>query len=113
MSSLDISLSFKRYAKNNVTLVADGTFTKDGIYYIPVQTRPNTKIGTLTLTFTRSDGEESVISTTALNNLILQSGLVYDLKCPVVSFDPIINAEDVSLDAKATVVGLRSPCMRI
>ena len=89
-------------AKNNVTLVADGTFTKDGIYYIPVQTRPNTKIGTLTLTFTRSDGEESVISTTALNNLILQSGLVYDLKCPVVSFDPIINAEDVSLDAKAT-----------
>lgn len=88
-------------AKADITLLADGTLEKDAVYYVPVQTKQSS-VKTLTLTFNCADGSVASVSTTSLNSKTLQNGLIYDLGCPAVSFDPVIEASGVTLEADAT-----------
>ncbi|MBR3074398.1 MAG: hypothetical protein IKH11_01400 [Bacteroidales bacterium] len=88
-------------AKNFVTLTANPALEKDAVYYVPVQTKQS-NVKTLTLTFTTTDGYVATASTTSLNSVTLQNGIVYDLNCPPVDFTPVILSSDVSIGADAT-----------
>ena len=89
-------------ALKDVTLVASDSFVKDGVYYIPVQTKQS-NVKTLKLVYTLTDGVTSaVISTESLSSVKLQNGIVYDLGCPPVAIAPSIQSEDVAIDANVT-----------
>ena len=100
-STSDFSTTDVQSAKNNVTLVAEGTLEKDAIYYVPVQTKQS-NVKTLTLTFTTTDGMVATASTSSLNSTTLQNGVVYDLKCPPADFTPVIVSSDITIEADAT-----------
>ena len=100
-STTDFSTTDVQSAKADITLVADDVLEKDAIYYVPVQTKQS-NVKTLTLTFTTKDGDVASKSTTSLNSVTLQNGLIYDLGCPAVSFDPVIVTSNVNLEADAT-----------
>ena len=88
--------------KSYVELFAEGTLEKGAVYYVPVTTR-KMKVGTLKLTFIAENGEASVLTTESLAGIDnLESGLVYDLGCPIPSLGPAIDATDVTLDKSAT-----------
>ena len=88
-------------AQRVITLKPEGTFTQDGTYYLPVMTKQS-NLGILTLEFTKADGDVASIKTSSLEKVKLQSGLIYDLGSPSVSFDPEIVADNTSIDAVAT-----------
>ena len=91
-------------AKNNISASpAEGTFEKDGVYYIPALTKQS-KIANLTITYTLEDGTtSSSLVTSSLSNVVLTAGKVYNLGCPPISFSPVINVEALDkLEADAT-----------
>lgn len=101
-STTDFSTTDVQSAKNNVTLVADEALEKDGVYYVPVQTKQS-NVKTLTLKYTLTDGTSvATLSTTSLNSVTLQNGVIYDLGCPPADFSPILKVDDVFIEAAAT-----------
>lgn len=93
-------------AKNNVSASpADGTFEKDGVYYIPALTKQS-NVATLTITYTLEDGTTSKsMQTTALNSIKLTAGKIYDLGCPPITFPAgpeIVPVAPAKLEADAT-----------
>lgn len=86
--------------KEDVTLT--GPFVKGSTYYVPLMPHHKNKVGTLTLTFTDTEGRSASISTSSLSNTALELGKIYDLKSPTVSFEPVIVADDVTIAADAT-----------
>ena len=88
-------------AKNFMDFTTEGSLENGATYYVPVFTKQS-NCGTLTVTATKTDGSKGSVSTTALNNEKLSPGKIYDLKCPTFNFDPIIEADDISVEADAT-----------
>ena len=86
--------------KEDITL--NGPLTKGSTYYVPVMPHHKNKVGTLTLTFTDTEGHVAEISTSSLSGTVLETGKIYDLKSPAVSFEPIIVADDITINADAT-----------
>ena len=86
--------------KEDITL--NGPFTKGSTYYVPVMPHHKNKVGTLTLTFTDTEGHVAEISTSSLSGTVLETGKIYDLKSPAVSFEPVIVADDITINADAT-----------
>ena len=89
-------------AKNFVDFVPDGgTFEKGATYYIPVLTKQS-NCGSLTVSFFNTEDASASVTTESLSGKKLTSGLIYDLGSPAISFDPVIVADNVSIDASAT-----------
>ena len=89
-------------AKNFVDFVPDGgTFEKGATYYIPVLTKQS-NCGNLTVSFFNTEGASAAVTTESLSSKKLVSGKIYDLGSPAISFDPVIVADNVSIDATAT-----------
>lgn len=87
-------------AVDNVTL--GGTLVNGTTYYIPVPIK-NSKLGTITLTYTFDNGtSDKQISTTTWTNNYLSAGKIYNLGAPVLSINPEITASNVNIDAAAT-----------
>ena len=98
--NLDGSYNNIQGAADNITL--SGTIEKGATYYIPVLCK-NSKVKTLTLTYTFNDGTPAKSLTTELfADINLELGKVYDLHTPTIAIVPEIEAEDVLLDADAT-----------
>lgn len=83
-------------AVDNVTL--GGTLTKGSTYYIPVPIK-NSKVGTLTLTYSFDNGTpDKSISTTSWTNNYLSVGKIYDLGAPVIDLSSEIIAANVTIE---------------
>lgn len=88
-------------AKNYMDFTCEGGFEKDAVYYLPVLTK-GSNCGNLSITFNLSTGVQAQVSTAAFAKVTLVSGRIYDLGCPPASFDPVIVADNVTIDATAT-----------
>ena len=86
-------------AQKSITIAPEsGTFDVSATYYLPVLTKQST-FGPLTLKYINESGASKSISMTALNSVILAAGKIYNLGTPPVSFEPAVEASDVSIEA--------------
>ena len=82
----------------------NGPLEKDAVYYIPVTTKPNSSIKTLTVTYFYDEDltVSASLETTAKSEVIPSEGKVYNLGCPPISNDPQLIADDVTVNADVT-----------
>ncbi len=76
---------------------ASGSFVAGSYYYLPAPARATNPV-TVTITFTKGGVERSK-TTSSLAKVRLETGKVYDLGCPPISFDPVFTASDVNIEA--------------
>ena len=90
-------------AQSDITLApSDEHLVNGATYYIPVLCKAS-NLGSLSLTYSFSDGTtDQTITTSKMNNRRLELGKVYDLGAPFIFIKPEITADDISLDADAT-----------
>ena len=87
-------------AQKSITIAPEsGTFNVSETYYLPVLTKQS-KFGVLTLKYTKENGSNQSISMSALENVTLAAGKVYNLGTPPVSFAPAITSSDISIEAE-------------
>lgn len=83
---------------------SSGTLQKDGVYYIPVTCKHNASLKNLTVTYFFDENLtiSSSLTTSQKSEAVLDEGQVYDLGCPPISNDPILEAENLSIASDAT-----------
>ena len=84
-------------SQKSATLIAESSFQENGVYYIPIIPKVNSKgvfqkNGNLTLTFTSVYNATYTItsSASAITDLVMTPGNIYDLGSPSIIFPPVI-----------------------